>query len=116
MRLENVATPITPAAFTTERFSSWIFEGAPAETVGSDMSRILAERPQGVYRCGDFIAVALLETEKVFVVRSTIILAKELVAKAVGTSPYCGRGRGSVRCQRRDSMLLLPVRSRIDTD
>lgn len=50
MRLENVAALIIPADLMIDRFSSWAVGGAPAEMLGSDMNRILAERSRGVYQ------------------------------------------------------------------
>jgi hypothetical protein len=49
MRLEKVAAPITPAAFTTDCCSSCPAGGGLVGAVGSDMGRILAEYGQGVY-------------------------------------------------------------------
>src|SRR5690348_6788099 len=47
MRLENVATPITPAAFTSEWFSCCRETGETA--VRSDIDRILAGYPESFY-------------------------------------------------------------------
>ena len=49
MRLEKVAAPITPAAFTTDCCSPCPVDGGLFGAVGSDMGRILAEYSQGVY-------------------------------------------------------------------